>query len=420
MNYVEFLESKHNRFANSGFDPSTMNEKLFPFQEFIVRKALKKGRFGIFADCGLGKTFMQLEWSKQVSNHTGKPSLIACPLAVAAQTIKEGLKFGYNDIGRHGEGKQIELVNYEQLHKVNPLEYGGLVLDESSILKNYEGSYRNQIITNFAQTEYKLACTATPAPNDPMELGNHSEFLNAMGRTEMLAMYYVHDGGETAKWRLKGHAISKYYDWVREWSVMLTRPSDLGFDDMGYDLPRLNYMECQIKTPHKGKSLFNDVAISATEFNAELRLTKEARMNTVAQIVNGSSENFVVWIKQNEEGDLLRKLIPGSIEVKGSDTDEYKEEMLSGFGENKFRVLISKTSIASFGLNYQNCHNTIFASLDFSFERLYQAIRRFYRYGQLHEVNVYLITTDTMQNVLKTIERKQKQFLEMQLQMAKL
>lgn len=419
MNYKEFLESKENRFGLSGFEPSKMNDRLFPFQEFIVRKALLKGRFGIFADCGLGKTFMQLEWSKQVSEHTGRPVLIACPLAVAAQTINEGIKFGYSDIGRYGHGNQIQLANYEQLHNLDPQEYGGLVLDESSILKNYEGSYRNQIITNFSHTKYKLACTATPAPNDPMELGNHSEFLNAMGRTEMLAMYYVHDGGDTGKWRLKGHAISKYYKWVRDWSVMLTRPSDLGFNDQGYELPNLNYIECQIKTPHKGKSLFNDIAISATEFNSELRLTKQARMNMVASIVKGSSENFVIWIKQNEEGDLLRKLIPEAIEVKGSDTDEYKEEMLLGFAQNKFRVLITKTSIASFGLNYQNCHNTVFASLDFSFERLYQAIRRFYRFGQSQQVNAYLITTDTMQNVLKTIERKQKQFLEMQHEMCK-
>lgn len=419
MNYAEFLEAKENRFGVSGFDTGTLNEMLFPFQKHIVTQAARAGRFGVFADCGLGKTVIQLEWAKLVSQQTGKPSLIACPLAVAPQTIKEGAKFGYSDIGRFGHNNQIQLVNYEQLHNLSPNDYGGLVLDESSILKNYEGSYRNQIISNFARTKYKLACTATPAPNDPMELGNHSEFLNAMGRTEMLAMYYVHDGGDTAKWRLKGHAIDKYYDWVRTWSVMLTKPSDLGFSDQGYVLPRLNYIERQIKTPSKGISLFNDVAISATEFNRELRLTKQARMGTVSEIVNNSDENFVIWIKQNEEGELLKKLIPGSIEVKGSDEDSYKEEMLLGFAENKFRVLITKTSIASFGLNYQNCHNTIFASLDFSFERLYQAIRRFYRFGQEREVNAYLITTDTMQNVLKTIERKQKQFLEMQYQMCK-
>ncbi|HLZ15589.1 MAG TPA: DEAD/DEAH box helicase, partial [Cyclobacteriaceae bacterium] len=390
------------------------------FQKKIVSEALEKGRFGVFADCGLGKTFIQLEWGQQVANHSGKPVLLTCPLAVGGQTIKEAHKFGYgSNISKIGTDSAIQMVNYENLDKVDFNKYAGVILDESSILKNYEGAYRNLIIEGFQRTPYKLACTATPAPNDPMELGNHSEFLGTMSRQEMLSMYYVHDGGETAKWRLKGHAIDKYYHWVRGWAIMLTKPSDLGFDDAGYDLPKLNYIEEQIKTETKGLSLFNDVAVSATEFNGELRRTKEARMKKVADIVNASDENFVIWIKQNEEGEMLRKLIPGSIEVSGSDSNEYKEEMLLGFADNKFRVLITKTSIASFGLNYQNCHNTIFASLDFSFEKLYQAIRRFYRFGQQHQVNVYLITTDTMRNVTQSLSRKQKDFETMQLLMSK-
>lgn len=419
MDYYQFLERKKVQHIRAGFKASSFNENLFPFQKSIVQEALDKGRFGIFADCGLGKTIMELEWAKQVSDYKQQPVLITCPLAVAGQTVKEAHKFGYTDIARFGIDTAIQIVNYDQLHNVDPSLYAGIVLDESSILKNFEGAYRNLIIDNFRNTPYKLAGTATPAPNDPMELGNHSEFLNHMSRTEMLAMYYVHDGGETAKWRLKGHAVENYYKWVRSWATMLRKPSDIGFDDKGYNLPALNFFEQQIPTKQREGYLFNNIAVSATDFNRELRLTMDARMKSVADIVNGSTENFVVWIKQNEEGELLRKLIPGAIEVKGSDDNEYKEEMLLGFADNKYRVLITKTSIASFGLNYQNCHNTVFASPDFSFERVYQALRRFLRFGQQHAVNAHVVTTDTMHNVIQSFIRKQAQHEQMQFLMTK-
>jgi DNA modification methylase len=253
-----------------------------------------------------------------------------------------------------------------------------------------------------------------------MELGNHSEFLNVMSRNEMLSMYFVHDGGETAKWRLKGHSTDRFWQFVSSWAVMVSKPSDLGYSNEGYCLPELNYLEHQITTSKRDNGLlFNDVAISATNFNDELRKTKEQRLNSVADIVNNSDESFIVWVKQNEEGEYLRKLIPDAIEVKGSDSPEYKEDKLLGFANNQFRVLITKTKIAQFGLNYQNCHNQIFASLDFSFEGLYQSIRRSYRFGQTKPVNIFLITTDTMQNVRESIKQKQKQFEEMQNQMQK-
>ena len=288
-------------------------------------------------------------------------------------------------------------------------------MDESSILKNFEGKTKNEVIDKFQNTDYKLACTATPSPNDPMELGNHSEFLNVMSRNEVLAMYFVHDGGETAKWRLKGHCEQLFWDWVSTWAVMLSKPSDIGFNADGYNLPPLHLKEVQIKTLERDNGkLFNDVAISATNFNQELRLTKIDRLDEVVSIVNNSDENFIIWIKQNEEGEYLRKLIPDAIEVKGSDTIDYKEEKLLGFGQNKYRVLITKTKIAQFGLNFQNCRNQIFASIDFSFEGLYQAIRRSYRFGQKNDVHIYLITTDTMTNVLESIYKKQRQFEEMQ------
>ena len=414
--YLDFLQTKQKTHILSGFDvdEKQLNNKMFDFQKFIVKRALKAGKYAIFADCGLGKTLMQLEWANQVCKETKSKVLILAPLAVVGQTIQEGLKFGI-------DMENINVQNYEQLDNIDCSIYSGIVLDESSILKNFEGATKKQIIDNFISTPYKLACTATPSPNDPMELGNHSEFLDVMSRNEMLAMYFVHDGGETAKWRLKGHAIKMFYQFVGSWAIMLNKPLDIGFEMIGYDLPKLNLLENQIKTTKRDNgSLFNDAIISATNFNAELRLTKIERLDEVVKLVNGKpDENFIIWIKQNEEGEMLKKLLPDAVEVKGSDSNEWKKDKLLGFANNEFRVLITKTKIASFGMNYQNCRNQIFASLDFSFEGLYQAIRRSYRFGQKNEVNIYLITTDTMANVKQAIDTKQKQFEIMQDEMAK-
>jgi DNA modification methylase len=254
-----------------------------------------------------------------------------------------------------------------------------------------------------------------------MELGNHSEFLDIMSRNEMLAMYFVHDGGETAKWRLKGHAVKLFYQFIGTWAIMLNKPQDIGFEMTGYSLPELKLIEKQIITANRDNGqLFNDAIISATNFNQELRLTKLERLEEVVNIIkNNPSENYIIWIKQNEEGEALKKLLPEAVEVKGADSNEWKESKLLGFANNEFRILITKTKIASFGMNYQNCRNQIFASLDFSFEGLYQAIRRSYRFGQKEIVNIYLITTDTMANVKQAIDNKQKQFEIMQDEMSK-
>jgi len=419
--YKQFLQQKQKRHIESGFsvEDADLNPALFDFQKFIVKRALAAGKYAIWADCGLGKTLMQLEWARHVNEFTGLPVLILTPLAVSGQTIKEGVKFGI-DVKRYDclNVKGICVTNYEQLDNINPDDFGGVVLDESSILKNFEGQTKKQIIDGFKNTPYKLACTATPSPNDPMEIGNHSEFLDVMSRSEMLAMYFVHDGGETAKWRIKGHAQKLFYQWVGTWAIMLSKPHDIGFNAGGYDLPNLNLIEKQVKSPaRENGSLFNDAIVSATNFNSELRLTRVERLDHVAEIVNNSDENFIIWIKQNEEGDALRHMIPGAIEVRGSDAPEQKEKMLLDFGENKFRILITKTKIAQFGLNYQNCRNQVFASLDFSFEGLYQAIRRSYRFGQKNEVNIYMVTTDTMSNVIQSIQNKQNQFEVMQNEM---
>lgn len=422
MNYQEFIESKRKTHIYSGFNISEhdLNEFMFPFQKFIVRRALNAGKYAIFADCGLGKTLMQLEWANRVSINTSKPVLILAPLAVSGQTISEGIKFGIPVIRYNGSSAPIQITNYEQLDNIDCSIFSGIVLDESSILKNFEGATKTKILESFKLTPYKLACTATPSPNDPMELGNHSEFLDIMSRNQMLSMYFVHDGGETAKWRIKGHAIKHFYQFVGSWSIMLNKPHDIGFDMHGYHLPSLNLIERQIITPKRDNgSLFNDAIISATNFNQELRLTKSIRMQEVIDIINSKpDENFIIWIKQNEEGDILKRMIPESVEVRGSDSPEYKERILLGFANNEFRILITKTKIAQFGLNYQNCRNQIFASLDFSFEGLYQAIRRSYRFGQKNEVNIYLITTDTMSNVKQSIDDKQKQFEIMQDEMS--
>jgi hypothetical protein len=421
MEYEQFLKLKQKTHTISGFDinDSELNKNLFEFQKFIVKRALKNGKYAIFADCGLGKTIMQLEWANHVFRHTGNPVLILAPLAVSGQTIKEGEKFGIS-VSKYDGKSPIQISNYEQIENIDCSVFGGVVLDESSILKNYEGKTKRLILDRFADTPYKLACTATPSPNDPMELGNHSEFLDVMSRNQMLSMYFVHDGGQTSKWRIKGHAVKLFYQFVGTWSIMLNNPSDIGYSMNGYDLPSLNFIEKEIKTPPRDNGqLFNDTAISATNFNQELRLTKIERLDEVAEIVNNSDENFIIWIKHNDEGQMVREMIPDAVEVKGSDKPEDKESKLLGFANNEFRVLVTKTKIAQFGLNYQNCRNQIFASLDFSFEGLYQAIRRSYRFGQKKEVNIYLITTDTMINVKQAINDKQKQFELMKNELSK-
>lgn len=416
--YKEFLKSKEKRIVESGFDvnENELNPYLFDFQRFCVKRALKRGKYALFESCGLGKTIQQLEWANQVNKHTGKPVLVLAPLSVSLQTIDEGKKFGITVVKYNGSDFPIQISNYEQLDNIDCSIFGGIVLDESSILKSFDGSTKKKIIESFKHTPCKLACTATPSPNDPMELGNHAEFLDAMSYNEMLAMFFVHDGGDTSKWRLKGHATETFYKFVGSWAVMFSKPSEIGFSAEGYNLPALNYIEEQIETPKRNNGkLFNDNAVNATNFNQELRDTMDLRLQKVVEIVNSKpNEPFIIWIKQNQEGEKLKKLIPEAIEVKGSDSDDWKESKLLGFAKGEFRILITKTKIASFGMNYQNCNNQIFASLDFSFEGLYQAIRRCYRFGQEKEVNVYLITTDTMSNVRQSIDEKQKKFDEMQ------
>ena len=419
--YNEFLETKKTQKIVSGFqvEDADLNPILFDFQKYCVKRALEVGKFALFEDCGLGKTIQQLEWADKVSKHTQGAVLILAPLAVISQTIEEAKKFGYS-VREYDEDceRGIYITNYDNLENIDASLFSGVVLDESSILKNFAGKTRTALIEAFQNTPYKLACTATPSPNDTTEICNHAEFLNVMSRTEMLAMYFVHDGGSTSDWRLKGHAKQSFWDFVSTWAVMLNKPSDIGFDDAGYNLPPLKVIEEMVITPKKNNGLlFNESAVSATEYHKELRATYQLRLDRVAEIVNKSDENFIIWIGHDEEGKYLRSLLPEAVEVKGSDSKEYKKDKLLGFGRGEFRILITKLKIAQFGLNYQNCHNQIYASLDFSFEATYQGIRRSYRFGQTEQVNIYLVTTDTMANVKDSFENKQRAFKEMQASM---
>lgn len=408
--YDQFLEKKKRVHVHSGFDANINSINLFEFQNYVTNRALSAGKFAVFSGTGTGKTRMQLTWCEAVRDYTNGHVLLLAPIAVGEQTKKQAGELGISLVN-------IDIFNYEQLHNIDPSKYSGVALDEGSILKNEEGAYRNLIIDSFKLTPYKSVWTATPSPNDPMEIGNYSEFLDVLPRNEMLAMYFVHDGGETSKWRLKGHAQKKFWEWVSSWAIMFQKPSDIGFEQDGFDLPPLNIIERRIATPLKEGFLFNPSTVSATDYNGELRATMNERLAVVAEIVNASTENFIIWIKHIEEGVLLKKLIPGSIEVSGSDTLDYKREMLLGFADNKFRVLITKPRIAGMGLNYQNCHNQVFAAPDFSFESVYQSIRRSWRFKQEKEVNAYVITPDTMEGVAKTFYRKQKEFDLMQMNM---
>ena len=347
MKYDNFLKNKKKKFISSGFDvdDKVLNNNLFDFQKHIVRIALKKGRFAIFADCGLGKTLMQLSWCEQVYNKTKKKVLVLAPLAVVNQTKLESAKFNINQ-------DAFDITNYDQLKNIDCSIYSGVVLDESSILKGRDGKLSRLIINTFESTPYKLACTATPSPNDHMELGQHSEFLGAMSYLEMLAMYFVHDGGETSKWRLRKHAQDDFWKYVCTWSISLDNPKTLGFDSKGYNLPEIEYIEHIIPVENNTMSLFGDIAVSATDLHKDLKRSFEARINKTVELVNNSSEQWIIWTLKNDEGNELKKALDESVNVQGSDSPEYKSKHLNGFAKNEFRNLITKTSIASFGMNY--------------------------------------------------------------------
>lgn len=418
MNYDEFLKKKAVTIPCCGFsvDKSVMNPKMFEWQKDIIIWALKKGKAALFEDCGLGKTIQQMEWCKLISEHTGKPTIIIAPLAVSKQTKRESIKFGYDvNICRTQSDVQhgINITNYEILDHFDLTIFGGVVLDESSILKQYSGKFCTQIIKACYDIPYKLSCTATPAPNDYMELGNQAEFLGVMKRTEMLAEFFVHDGGDTSKWRLKGHAEKDFWLWLTSWAVVLTSPADLGYDSTGYDLPELNIRYVEVKS---------DVPVASTlsERRSARRHSLSARCKAARRIVDTDpNSQWLIWCDLNDEADELRIAIPGSREVRGTDTSERKEIRLAAFSEQLLQRLVTKPSIAGFGLNWQGCHNMIFVGLSDSYELLYQAIRRCWRFGQDQPVNVYIVTSTAEGAVRDNIERKDAQCKKMIIEMVK-
>ena len=413
-NYEEFLKKKIIEDHPTGLTGIIdINPMLFDFQADIVRWALVRGRACIFADCGMGKTPMQLEWARNVPGNV----LIVAPLAVASQTIREARKFGEEEITYSDRGEvlsRITITNYERLEHFNPSNYNGIVLDESSILKSYTGKIRNDIIERFSVIPFRLAATATPAPNDFMELGNHAEFVGAMTRTEMLSMFFIHDGGETQKWRLKGHAENSFWEWVASWAVMIRKPSDLGYDDGKFILPPLNIEQITVETGKIEEGfLFSVEAQTLQERQSARKATTEDRVSKAAELINGSEDQWLVWCDRNDEADLIRKMIPGCTEVRGSDDSEKKKQAAIDFADGTVRVLASKPSMFGYGLNFQNCHNVAFIGLSDSYEQYYQAVRRCWRFGQNKEVNVKIITSEMEGAVVKNIERKEKDAMEM-------
>ena len=415
-NYKDFINNKNFILENNGFDvdKSELNPSMFDFQKDIVRWALKKGRSAIFADCGMGKTLMQLEWSKKV----GGKILIVAPLSVTTQTQREGEKFGYKvTICESQEDVQdgINITNYEKLDKFECNIFNGVVLDESSILKSFTGKIRTQIIDYFQKTPYKLACTATPAPNDFMELGNHSEFLGIMTRAEMLSMYFVHDGGQTSKWRLKRHAESIFWQWMASWAVFIDNPANLGYEVKGYDLPKLNIHE--IIVDGEEPSTEN---LTLTQRRQARKDSLELRFQAAADLVNNNDEQWLVWCDLNDESHRLWELCEDSWEIKGSDKPKYKIETMVDFSNDEIKCLVTKPKIAGFGMNWQQCHNMIFVGLSDSYEAYYQALRRCWRFGQTEEVNVYIVISAKEGCVKENIQRKEQDNIKMQKAMIEL
>lgn len=385
-----------------------LHSALFDFQRFIVSQSLRKGRYAIFCDCGLGKTPMQLEWAQKVPGRV----LILAPLAVAQQTVREGQKFGIDVEYQRSDKRSSKIIvtNYEMLENFSALNFDGVVLDESSILKSYSGTMRNLIIETFGGVDFRLACTATPAPNDFMELGNHSEFLGALTRTEMLSTFFVHDGGDTSKWRLKRHARQDFWKWVCSWGVMARKPSDLGFSDERFHLPELIMHDIAVPI-HKpsDERLFSLPAITLEERRKARQESVLERSEKVAEIVaSKSNEPWIVWCNLNSESETAARLIPDAVELRGSDEREDKAAKMLDFSAGNIRVLVTKPSIAGFGMNWQHCANVAFLGLSDSYEQFYQAIRRCWRFGQTNPVNCYIVTAANEGAVTENIKRKER------------
>lgn len=417
--YADFLKSKMITAQPTGFAVSreSLPANLYDYQKDLVLWALARGKSALFTMTGTGKTAMQVSWANEVVNYVAcSKVLILAPLAVSKQTVREALKFGIHvNSCRHQSDVKIgvNITNYEMLQHFDPTQFTGIVLDESSIIKAQDGKTRKAITAFAKNIPYRLACTATPAPNDFMELGTHAEFLGIMSFTEMLATFFVHDGGDTSKWRLKGHAQESFWQWLASWSVFLTKPSDLNYSDNGFDLPQLHTHQHVVESDAPEGALFAFEAHGLQERQAARRESLERRVAKCAEIVKKSPKPFMVWCGLNSESEALKLAIPGSVEIKGSDSDQHKETAMMDFADGKIDVLISKSSICGFGMNWQVCSNTAFVGMSDSFEALFQSTKRFHRHGQKNEVHRHLIISEAEGSVLANVQRKESDFMRM-------
>lgn len=412
--YSNFLRTKFAPHRATGIvDGFGLPKSLFQHQSTLTAWALRRGRAAIFADTGLGKSRMELAWASAVTKHTRKPVLILAPLAVAQQTAGEGAAI---DIGvtvcRDGADVRpgVNITNYDRLHRFDPSIFGGVVLDESSVIKHHDAKTFKALTEAFRHTQFKLPATATPAPNDWTELGTHAEFLGICSRQEMLAEYFTHDGGDTSVWRLKGHAREAFWRWVVSWGALIRRPSDLGFDDGAYNLPALHLHEHQVEVdmPLNGM-LFAAEAQTLSERRDARRMSMEDRVRECAAKVNTESgEPWVVWCDLNDESTALTKAISGAIEIRGSDDVDTKEERLQAFAAGKARVLVSKPSICGWGLNWQHAARMAFVGVTDSYEAYYQAVRRCWRFGQRREVHVHIFSSKAEGAIVANLKRKER------------
>lgn len=420
MNYEEYLKAKSQVTDESDIKNIWYPDEAFDFQRYMIEWSLSKGRAAIFEDCGLGKTLQQLVWAENVVRHTNRRVLILTPLAVASQTVKEGEKFGI-ECGRSKAGsmpdQKIVVTNYEQLHHLKPADFVGCVCDESSILKNFDGAIKSMVTAFMRKMKYRLLCTATAAPNDFIELGTSSEALGYLGYTDMLKKFFKNDnntsatGGRTqnmmgGNYRFRGHAEKDFWRWVCSWARAIRKPSDLGFTDGNYGLPKLieNLHIVESESTPEGY-LFSIPAVGLAEQRAERARTVEERCQMASDIATSNNGPTVMWCHLNKESNLLKKMTPNSVEVSGSNSDEEKEEAFVAFANGQIQNLITKPSVACFGMNWQHCnHQTFFPS--HSFEQYYQAVRRSWRFGQTKDVTIDLISTEGEKKVLKNLQRK--------------
>lgn len=428
MDYNFFLKHKVKEDVATGLkELPKLNDQLFDFQKDIVSWACRRGRAAIFAGTGLGKSFQELSWANALYEATGERTIIFTPLAVAAQMKREAEKFGIDCAHVHKQddsNSPILITNYQKLDHFDMSKFGGVVLDESSILKNYAGHYRSKLITECKQVPFRLAATATPSPNDYMELGNHAEFCGIMSYTDMLSTFFVHDAAKTQDWRLKGHAEDEFWKWMASWAVMLQNPSDLGYDGTKYNLPTLHKIQHTVGVKYEANIetglLFPLEAQSMGDRLKARRATIEDRVNKAVEIVNEKKDTpWVIWCNLNDESAMLANRIPDAVEIVGSMTEDKKEQILEGFANGSIRVLVSKPSLTGFGMNWQNCSNTVFVGLNDSFEQIYQAIRRFWRFGQKNEVYAHFIASEIEGAVVQNIKRKEEQCEHMMRQMVK-